>query len=205
MPQFATHDDFAARMGLTLTGAEQTRADTLLTLASQLIVEETGQTITQVTDDVYTAPSVYGDRLRLPQRPVTAVSSVSLQPKGGSQFTLDPNTYYLDGGELVRSRFPLGYELVFRQYGQGWLGPFWTVRVTYTHGYATIPGVVKAVCMEAARRVWVNAGAAVSEREGETGANYGVAATAGLLLTPTERAKLLDVLIGYQAGTIALR
>lgn len=205
MTQFATNAEFAARMGLTLTAAEQTRADTLLALASDLIVEATGQDITEATDDVYTAPSVYGERLRLPQRPVASVSQVQMTPRGGSAATVDPNSYYLDGGELVRTRFPLGYELTFGQYGQGWLGPFWTIAVTYTHGYSTIPGVVKAVCMEAVRRVWVNTGSVVSEHEGETDANYGAAAAAGLLLTAAEQDQLLDVLIGYQAGSIALR
>jgi len=207
MPQFATHDEFAARMGLTLTTAENTRADTLLALASDLIVEATGQHIEEVTDDVYTAPSVYGDRLRLPQRPVVSVSEVTLTPRGGSASVVDANSYFLDGGELVRSRFPLGYELVFRQYGQGWMGPFWTVAVTYTHGYASdaIPGVVKAVCMEAARRAWVNPGSATFESEGETSAHYGNDATTGMLLTAAEKARLNDVLLGYQSGTLTLR
>lgn len=207
MPQFASNDDFAARMGLTLTDDEETRAAALLSLASDLIVEATGQTIEEVADDTYTAPSVYGDRLRLPQRPVTAVSEVKLTPNGGSPAVIDPTSYFLDGGELVRSRFPFGYELVFRQFGQGWLGPWWTVEVTYTHGYAddAIPGVVKAVCMEAVRRVWVNPGSVVSEEEGNTREAYGAAAPGGMLLTPTEKARLNDVLIGYQAGTVTLR
>lgn len=207
MAQFVTRDDFAARMGLTLTSAENTRADTLLTLASGLIVEATGQDIAQVANDVYSAPSVYGDRLRLPQRPVVSVSQVTLTPRGGSAAILDPTTYFLDGGEIVRSRFPLGYELVFRQYGQGWLGPYWTVAVTYTHGYASgsIPSVVKSVCMEAVRRVWENAGSVVSETIGDTQTGYGKDAPRGLLLTPLEKATLNDVLLGYQTGTVTLR
>ena len=207
MAQFATADEFAARMGLTLTTAEETRANTLLTLASGLIVDATGQDISLATDDIYSAPSVYGERLRLPQRPVVSISQVELTPAGGSPSVIDPNTYYLDGGELVRSRFPLGYELVFQNYGQGWLGPYWTVDVTYTHGYApeAIPSAVKAVCMEAVRRVWVNPGAAVSETVGDTQTGYGSGAPSGMLLTPQEKAQLNDVLLGYQAGTVTLR
>jgi hypothetical protein len=45
MTQFATNGEFAARMGLTLNAAEQTRVDTLLALASGLIQQETGQKI----------------------------------------------------------------------------------------------------------------------------------------------------------------
>jgi len=207
MTQFASHDDFAARMGLTLTADEQTRADTLLTLASGLIIEATGQDIALVTDDTYEAPSIYGDRLRLPQRPVVSVSEVSLTPTGGSPSVIDPTTYYLEGGELVRSRFPLGYELVFRNYGQGWLGPYWTISVTYTHGYASdaIPSVVKTVCMEAVRRVWVNPGGAISSTIGDSQAAYGNDAPSGLLLTAKETARLNDVLLGYQSGTVTLR
>jgi hypothetical protein len=204
--RFVSAAEFAARLGLTLTDAETDRANTLLALASGLIVEATGQDVALVEDDIYTAPSVYGDRLRLPQRPVVEVSEVSLTPKGGSPSVIDPNSYYLDGGELVRSRFPFGYEFVFGNYGQGWLGPFWTVTVTYTHGYAdAIPAVVKTVCMEAVRRVWDNAGSVVSETIGDTQTGYGRDAPGGLLLTPKETSRLNDVLIGYQAGTVTLR
>lgn len=204
--QFVSAGEFAARLGLTLTAGETDRADTLLALASGLIVEATGQDVALVEDDTYTAPSVYGDRLRLPQRPVVEVSEVSLTPKGGSPSVIDPNSYYVDGGEIVRSRFPFGYELVFGNYGQGWLGPFWTVTVTYTHGYAdAIPAIVKTVCMEAVRRVWDNAGSVVSETIGDTQTGYGREAPGGMLLTPLEKARLNDVLIGYQAGTVTLR
>jgi hypothetical protein len=65
--------------------------------------------------------------------------------------------------------------------------------------------VVKTVCMEAVRRVWVNPGAVVSEGVGDTRQAYGDAAPGGLLLTPLEKARLNDVLLGYQAGTVALR
>src|ERR1043165_3246364 len=114
MTAFATHSDFASRLGVDLTVAEQTDATTLLELASDIIRDETGQTISRVDDDEFTIRSVYGNRIALPQRPVIEISSVAV----GSTAVTD---WYLDGSELVRGRIlaangPSDYDI-------GWQGP----------------------------------------------------------------------------------
>jgi hypothetical protein len=206
LTQFATNAEFAARLGLTLTTDEQNRADTLLALASGIIQQEMKQTIEQVVDDTLTMRSVYGERIRLPQRPVTAVSEVTLTPEGGTPTTIGADTYYLDCDEIVRASFPVKYQQFFSDWTRGWLGPLWQIAITYTHGYETIPEVVKAVCMEMVVRVWVNPGSVARETVGNTSTVYDNMrfSPTGLLLTDSERTQLNKAL-RRTSGTITLR
>ena len=206
MTAFATADDFAARIGLTLTTDEQTRATTLLTLASDLIRLETKQTIDLVTNDALTIRSTYSERLRLPERPVVSVASVTLTPQGGTATTIGSDTYYLEGDELVRSAFPLRYQQFFANWTRGWLGPLWTLTVTYTHGFATIPAVVKATTLEMVVRVWANPNSVARETVAGVSTvfdNMRYSPT-GLLMTDAEKAAVNDV-IRRNSGSITLR
>jgi len=203
---FATAADLAARLGLTFTTAEEDRADTLLTLATALIQSETQQTISLVTDDVLARPSEAGNRVRLPQRPVVSVASVTLTPQTGTPTTLDSNTYYLDGDELVRASFPIQYQQFFADWTRGWLGPLYTLTVTYTHGWAVIPAVVKGACLEMVARCFVNPGAVIqSSIAGVTDvyAPYS-APPSGLLMTDAEKKAVNDV-VRRTSGSVTLR
>lgn len=188
MAQFASSDDFAAYIGVTLTGAEVTRADALLTLASGLIQDETNQVIALVPGDTYTRPGDYDERIRLPQRPVVSVASASI---AGVELELGTN-FYLDGDELVR----LNWNAVVQDssFGLPWAGwgfPWQDIVVVYTHGYAddSIPGVAKTTCMEMATRKWVNPGSVARETIGNTQTVFDNMrfSPSGLLMTDTER------------------
>jgi hypothetical protein len=72
---------------------------------------------------------------------------------------------------------------------EGWFGETWTLSITYDHGYATIPVLVKATAVEMVARVWVNPMAASSSAVG--GATFAFPAQ-GLALTPAEIAALKD-------------
>jgi hypothetical protein len=195
---FATVDDFAARIGVTLTGAEQTRAQALLVNATGLIREETGQTISLVTDDVLVRRSVFESRFRLPQRPVLEVSQIRIDGA-----VVDASSYYLDGDEVVR----VG-SIDFACFGGGWLGPSHALEVTYTHGYAVIPSLAKTVCMEAVNRVWQNPGAVIQERVGDVAVTYapftGQNLPVGLMLTESECGDLRDF-FSLTSGTVQTR
>jgi hypothetical protein len=195
--QFATANELAARLGITLAGGETTRANTLLSLASGLIQGETRQQIELVEDDELAVRGLVEGRILLPERPVVSVAAVSLNgeavPSGG---------YYLDGDTLVRG-------------GGGWtawldaqdgIGGRWgsnrtPLTVTYTHGYETIPDAIKAVCIEAAVRAYVNPGSVEQEAYGSERTSYGAV---GLTLTPEER-RTVKRAVSRRSESLAVR
>lgn len=200
---FATADDLGHRLGLVLTADEKARAAQLLAAASGLIQTETSQTITQVVNDTLIRRSSYDERIRLPERPVTSVASVTIDAA-----LQDAASWYLDGDELVRARWPVGENAFFLgSFGRGWLGPWHTITVVYTHGYAAIPDIVKAVCLEAVVRVWVNPGSVFEERFGDTATIYtqrtgGGGGLGGLLLTDEEREQVNSIIRRTENSTV---
>lgn len=192
---FATYEDLESRLGITLSEAEQTRATDLLGKASNLVKQATGQTIEEVTDDVYVIRGTYNDSIRLPQKPASSVASISFRdPRTEIPAVEVPeNDYYLDG-EFIR------------RYGSwGWYGPDYEVTVVYTHGYAedAIPEFLKAIVVETVVRVWVNPGNVASEGHGSESVSYG-ATSRGLLLTPEDIKDLKDHFGAPRAYTLTL-
>lgn len=95
--------------------------------------EADGQLIHHVADDEVVLDSVGGPVLLLPQVPVTEVSSVVVDGEAVDDFE------WSERGILRRAR--------------GWPRGLRAVTVTYSHGFAEIPGdVVDAVCEMAAMR-----------------------------------------------------
>jgi hypothetical protein len=202
MTQFALSDDLAVRLGITLTTAEETRAAALLTVASGLIQSETGQTISRVADDVLIRGGEYGDRLRLPERPVDTVARIQVTGPGIAISDLADDLYYLDGDEIVRATYPAGLEAQFIGPVYGWFSPLYKLTITYSHGYSVIPELVKVICIEMVARVWGNPGGAKSEAFGSGTTVFGD--TRGLLLLDYERDELND-LLRRRAGSVQLR
>lgn len=211
--QFATAAEFAARIGLTLTAAEQTRADALLQSASGLIQDATrtggvSQTIALVEDDVLLMPGTTDEMIRLPQLPVISVASVTLDGvplAEGSDWYLAGNaicripaiTTVLTGGLIDEAfTFPLGT-------GFGW--PAQTLTITYTHGYADIPASVKAICLEASVRVWANPNNVARETIAgvQTVYDNNRFSPSGLLLTDDEQ-RVIRRLFGRSAQSITI-
>lgn len=186
MAQFATSTELADRLQTSLTAAEASQADDLLAQASALIVEETGQQIEEQVDDVLTRRGVYDRTLRLPERPVTSVSQVTIDGD-----VVDATTYYLLGDELVRSH--------------GWAGPGAEVQVTYTHGYNPIPDTVKSVTLNMAARVWTNPEAVRQETYGPASLSYFGSGFGGLFLTEAETKQLFSLLARRAAKSVPLR
>lgn len=186
MAQFATSDELASRLGVEFSSEDSTRADGLLETASGLIKDVAKQDLELVEDDVLTRRGVNADRFRLPQRPVEAVTLVKLDGE-----TLAADEYYLAGDQLVKTTGV-------------WGSPLQELEVTYTHGYAAMPESLKAICIEAVVRVWVNPGAVQSENYGGESVNYG--RETGLLLTLAEERAIRRAIAGTpKAGTINLR
>lgn len=183
MAPLATLDDLQDRIGRTLDGDDATRALAILDDASAAVRSYTGQTFTQETTTDRFQPK--NGAIRLPQRPVTAVTAVE-------NIDGDPVSFTWDHGTLVN----LG--------GYGYLNsfevePFRNRRpyldVTYTHGYETIPAdIVAVVCQIAGRAYGRQLEDAGMQSESIVGYSYslGVAAAAGGLGMLNDERAVLD-------------
>lgn len=142
MVNLATEEDLAARLGRELTDEEAARAGAMLADASALVRDFTRQELTAVTGDTIVLRPV-GVLLRLPQRPVTAVTSVSAVGTDGSTAGALEGWVW-DG----RDKISLACAGPSGPWPLGWRGPGPdTYRVVYDHGYAPVPpGVVAVVC-----------------------------------------------------------
>jgi hypothetical protein len=211
MAEFASASDLAARLGITLTDVETARATALLDIASGLVQDEAKQTIERVDGEVYTLPGTTDETIRLPQRPVISVSSVTLDGTElveGSDWYLDGNivrripatTLVLAGGGLLEEAFSFPYGTGF-----GW--PTQTIAITYSHGYdaANVPQTVKAIVLEAVVRVWVNPGSVARETVGNVATVYDNMrfSPTGLMLTEEEK-KTVRRIFGQRVHSITI-
>ncbi|MET8693630.1 hypothetical protein ABZV65_13925 [Streptomyces bauhiniae] len=133
LPPFATSADL--RIGRELTEAEQQQADRLLVDASHLIRMTAGyQQITRVDNDTVMLRGSGTSVLKLPQRPVRAVTTVA-----------GLTAWEWDGGDRL-----------FRTDRLAWDGP---VTVTYSHGFDPDDiayQVAASVACDAVKRVLLN-------------------------------------------------
>lgn len=142
MADLATVEDIEARLGRPLTEEESVRIAALLADASALVRDFTGQTLSAVAGDAIVLRPV-GSLLRLPQRPVTAVVSVSaVGPDGSTLGALSGWTW--DG----RDKVDLTCAERAGSWPVNWRDPLPdTYRVIYDHGYAVLPHIVMStVC-----------------------------------------------------------
>jgi len=77
-------------------------ATLLIAQATSLVQEATAQTLVQVVGDVLELEGHAGEWLDLPQRPVTAITSVVIQVGANGPTTLDPGEYQKVGHRLWR-------------------------------------------------------------------------------------------------------
>jgi len=190
---FATAADLATFLQRDLSAAETATATLLLNLASDAIRAETNQSIALVPGDVATLFGNWSPRLVLPERPVIAVIAVSIN---GIALVADVDYWWPGKYRLIRGARPSGSSTHDIGRGDDWGGPDMAVVVTYSHGFAVIPDVVRAVCLSAARRSMVNPDGALSlalnMTAGSVATTYGADGGAGATveLTPGEKASL---------------
>jgi hypothetical protein len=178
MASLASVSQLQARLTTDIVAIE--RALALLADASAVVRGYTGQDFTQAT----TTDRVQVKRgwVKLPQRPVTAVSAVRdtnnnqilFQWLSGDRVQIQPN---LDEFSNVP-----------------WQGGLKLVDVTYTHGYATVPDeIVAVVCQIAGRALGTSPDAAALTSEGIGSYQYatgGAAASGAAGMLAGERAVL---------------
>lgn len=144
----ATSSDVAAALGRPLTAFESSNVSRLLELASAVVRRYTRQTINQVVNDVVVLPGNWSASLVLPERPVTSVSSVTINGSAVTQYVIIDDTLFMGSGSFMPDYGVSGGSVLDGPagslYGQNfsgvsWQGPQAQISVTYTHGYAVIP------------------------------------------------------------------
>lgn len=120
----------------------QAQADLFIAAATALVQAETGQTLTQVLGDDVVLDGTPDEWLALPQRPVTAVHSVTMQDANLSPIILDTSQYSVRGNRLWRAwgwQFSAVFLPPVRMLGYQYLTypPPSQVTVNCDHGWTT--------------------------------------------------------------------
>lgn len=166
MPTLASVTELADHLGVGIAPSDE-RATRLLESASTLVRAEAGQqTITAVTGDTVTLRGRGEAELALPQVPVTAVNSVTVD---GTALAADDYNWWRVG-------------LLVRTTGD-WDG---TVTVVYDHGYpAGDPGLdlAREICLSTAARMWDQPNAGIAQESvGSYAVTYSRSSDTGGLL-----------------------
>ncbi|MFF1633969.1 hypothetical protein [Leifsonia sp. NPDC058248] len=153
----AAPSDVGVLLGRDLSAAEEATALALLVSASAKARNYMRQDITAVADDVITLAGNWGPRIVLPQRPVTAVTSVTVNGT-----LLKPDAYHWDRfgnvdvlsgaampdsstgstGKMSNLWGPAGSTHMTYSSGPSWSGPASAVVITYDHGFDTVPAEI---------------------------------------------------------------
>lgn len=213
MANLATENDLEARLGRELTGTEQTRAAAYLADISAAIRGYTRQDFTAVSSDTARLRPV-GTRLVLPQRPVTAVNSVTAIGWAGIPDLPLPAGFWgfdgIDAIELAPFNSDVWLSLPTVELGEDLPD---TYEVDYDHGEATVPDDVIGIACGAVLRVLLSPSLQEglnTERIGQYsyGFQQGGGGTPGATVRLTEQDKLALREAGYgprQAGTVQVR
>lgn len=167
---------------------DDAHATLALTLATGLVQNACRQRLVAVADDVAVLTPERRPYLLLPERPVTAVTTVEATNYGDTAWQeLDATRW-----QLVNGNGALMYDV-----GLDWDFP--NVRVTYDHGFAVIPEDLRAVVLGIAMRTVTNPNGVRSEQIGSYSYTLATGSTDGL--TVYER----DVCNRYRQRTYAMR
>lgn len=140
----ATVTDIEARLGRPLTVAETGRVAALLADASGKVRTYTGQAFSIVTDDSVKIRSQQGE-IRLPQRPVLSVTSVTAIGAGGAP-NLPVVGWMWDGLDIIRTSITSPViNLAEDWYDDDADAYPGTYLVVYSHGGGSVPQDVLAV------------------------------------------------------------
>jgi hypothetical protein len=154
---FYTSTDLANWLQIDPSTINAGTATLLAQLASDAIRDEIRLTVDAVAGDEITMWGDNGDILLLPQRPVTAVSSVVLDNQA-----LIPVVPGVSSGQMYDWR-PDGrlYRVVYGGgFSTGELKSRWPtgvpVQITYSHGWLTPPSALKSVALQISASAYMN-------------------------------------------------
>jgi hypothetical protein len=151
MANFCTLSDVANFLQIDIP-YDDASCERAIAEATEAIRNYCHQYIELVTNETITLDCSGGTRIFLPELPVQSVAEVVEDDE-----ILDPDDDY-----------KLGQWGILHRIGDEWAEGIQIIEVTYTHGYATIPDDVVAVCTRAAARVY-QAGLRAAALEGIPG------------------------------------
>ena len=155
-------------------GMDSVRGQLLIDGAVAAVRIYTRQSLTLVGDDAAELRGVWGQVLKLPERPVVNVTAVSVDG-----IALSADEYNRVRDRLHRSN--------------GWGGPRVVVVVTYSHGFAADAVNIQAaagICLQVAARAAANPSTVQSEGIGDYSRSFGEGTAPGFALTANEQAML---------------
>ena len=137
--ELVTADELSAWVG---TAIPQAQADLFIASATALVQAETGQTLTFVAGDVIVLDGTPGEYLAVPQRPLRAVHSVTMQDANLAPVVLDTSQYTVRGNRLWRAwgwQFSAVFLPPVRMLGYQYLSypPPSQVTIVCDHGWLT--------------------------------------------------------------------
>jgi hypothetical protein len=169
MTTFATIEELAAYTGREIA-EDNASAALALSMASDAVRAYCMQNISAVANEAYTAEGPDSRVILLPEVPVTAVASVEV-----------------DGTALETTEYNWTRTGILSRIGGVWQPDSTEIVITYSHGYATTPGPVKAATLSLAARI-IDAPAGVKQ---ETIGAYSVTYSNGVpVLVDTETSNL---------------
>lgn len=166
MIDLATVDELAAFSQQSIA-ADDAAAVFLLKVASGMIRAFLDQTVTFVQDDVEYVDPVNASFASLRELPVVAVSKVEVTSDGGLTWTVAPATAY-----KVSRR--TGTITARQESSIRWPADEESWRVTYSHGYQSVPPELSGVCCGLAARYYSTPIAVDMERVGQRQVKYNI-------------------------------
>ena len=174
MAAFASTTDLEDYLQTTFDATDTARATKLLDHASAVIRRTARQDFDFTSNEAVTLTPTCPNTLLLPQMPVTAVASVTVD---GILLTEEID---------YRVQLPAGIVTHLRS---RWTKP---VDVVYSHGYTTLPEDLKAICVEMSARAWTNPMGVLSEQIGNYSARWGAEGASGLALDEHEKMTVMS-------------
>ncbi|QDG88862.1 hypothetical protein NIBR502770_10530 [Pseudarthrobacter sp. NIBRBAC000502770] len=166
LPNLATVDQLSAFMQQTIA-ADDPAATFLLTVASGMIRRAIDQVITVVPGDLEYVDPVNGSFASLKECPVLSVDLVEISSDGGLTWSAVPPSAYKVSRRTGTIKARPGTGVRWPTDEESW-------RVTYGHGYITVPPELAGVCTGLAGRYYATPIAVDMERIGQRQVKYNI-------------------------------
>lgn len=189
LPPIAVVEQLAAYLQQPLAAADPS-ATLMLQIASAMVRDELQQDLTFTAGDVAIVDPINGAWVFLPQMPVSAVTAVEYLDTSQS-----PAAWVVADPSLYSVSLRLGVISALPNTGVRWPQTPGSWRVTYDHGYETIPDGLVGVCLGVAARTYSTPAGAELERIGGYQVKYAMQADG---FNPLEKA----VLNRYRLGRV---